>query len=130
MIERKQYRSYLKSQKWQSQKDKLFTSRRKYQCEVCRSLEHLHVHHKSYKRVGAEKLSDLCYLCAACHQFLHFLLKAKVSTRYNTWNTVKKLKKRCLRNRLKYLKQRRYDIPFNTGVNRKRVPSGVLAQNQ
>jgi hypothetical protein len=31
----------------------------------------MHVHHRTYERIGHEKLSDLCLLCGPCHRLFH-----------------------------------------------------------
>lgn len=36
-------------------------------CEKCRSTKRLQVHHKTYERLGHEKMSDLKLLCNSCH---------------------------------------------------------------
>jgi 5-methylcytosine-specific restriction endonuclease McrA len=40
-------------------------------CELCFSKERLNVHHKTYERLGMEKLSDLIVLCHECHTKVH-----------------------------------------------------------
>ena len=43
------------------------------QCERCRRRSNLQVHHATYKRLGAEKLTDLVVLCERCHEKEHML---------------------------------------------------------
>lgn len=41
-------------------------------CQVCNTDERtLHVHHRTYERVGAELPTDLIVLCDACHGVFH-----------------------------------------------------------
>ena len=40
-------------------------------CERCRTYAAENVHHKTYKRLYREVLSDLWHLCRQCHEFLH-----------------------------------------------------------
>ena len=50
-----------------------FKQKRAWQCYACRSLERLHLHHKTYDRFGHEHLDDLVPLCASCHTAVHLL---------------------------------------------------------
>lgn len=81
------YAEYLKSYHWQiTKKIKLIES--EHSCELCnaegkiydnggwepkliRDGVELHVHHKTYKRRGYERLSDLIVLCKDCHAKIH-----------------------------------------------------------
>ena len=67
------YHEYLQSSQWQEIRDKLFEARGK-QCNRCKSLQNIQVHHKTYDRLGQEKLTDLEVLCSACHQKEHGVL--------------------------------------------------------
>lgn len=40
-------------------------------CQVCYSPDDLHVHHRTYKRLGAELPGDLTVLCKTCHNLFH-----------------------------------------------------------
>lgn len=42
-----------------------------YTCQKCGAKSNLHTHHKNYKRLYSEKMSDLVTLCADCHRKLH-----------------------------------------------------------
>lgn len=48
--------------------------RAKHRCRICRTAKDLHVHHKTYKRLGQETPADLIVLCAehhfGCHAFI------------------------------------------------------------
>lgn len=66
----KTYKEYLKSQQWDSRRrEKL--KRAGYKCEKCTTTKNLHVHHKTYKRIFKEKMSDLIVLCSICHGLYH-----------------------------------------------------------
>lgn len=67
------YHEYLQSSQWQETRDKLFEAKGK-QCNRCKSLQNIQVHHKTYDRLGQEKLNDLEVLCSACHQKEHGVL--------------------------------------------------------
>ena len=40
-------------------------------CVVCYAQGDLQVHHRTYERIGYERLSDLTTLCADCHGMFH-----------------------------------------------------------
>lgn len=64
------YRSYLKSDEWKSvRRRKLFDA--DFKCERCGRLTGLEVHHKTYDRLGAERMEDLAVLCRVCHRQEH-----------------------------------------------------------
>lgn len=64
------YKAYLKSKRWLAKRLKLFAVRGRA-CEQCGSTVTIHVHHKTYERLGNEKLNDLMVLCKACHDVIH-----------------------------------------------------------
>ena len=64
----KEYKVYLKSPNWQ-RKRKEILKRDDNRC-ICGGLATL-VHHKTYKNVGQEQLSDLVALCESCHAGYH-----------------------------------------------------------
>lgn len=61
------YTEYLNGDHW-----KIFSnSVRAEMCSECGSRRSLQVHHKTYKRLGAELASDVTTLCATCHMKAH-----------------------------------------------------------
>lgn len=70
------YYEYLQSEEW---KEKRYQKIRKVGriCERCgRRCKRPHIHHKTYVRLGNEKMSDLEVLCPICHGIEHgFVLK-------------------------------------------------------
>ncbi len=42
-----------------------------YRCQICHTKKTLHTHHRTYERLGSERLSDLTVLCRACHERHH-----------------------------------------------------------
>lgn len=42
-----------------------------YKCCLCNSVKKLEVHHRTYERVGAERLNDCVCLCQKCHRKVH-----------------------------------------------------------
>lgn len=69
-LRRLSYKDYLKTVHWKAMKDKAL-ARAKHRCQVCNSSEKLNVHHRTYDRLGEEKLSDLTVLCRVCHSKFH-----------------------------------------------------------
>lgn len=94
------YKNYLQGIHWQSVRKRFRNSKLSKCCYICGTIKNLNLHHKTYKRIGKEKLNDLIYLCQTHHYQTHNLLKLKLlngSTRDNLWNIAKKLKKKIIR---------------------------------
>ncbi len=77
------YRDYLKSEHWADLrkrywKSKLVTRNEegRITCAYCNSTGLLNLHHKTYKRLGGEKLHDLILLCSLHHEAAHEAEKA------------------------------------------------------
>ncbi len=75
---RKFYEEYLKSEKWKEKRKEIYILRNK-KCEICKCklYGHYHIHHKTYKRLGEERNSDLILLCEKCHINIHKEIKQK-----------------------------------------------------
>jgi 5-methylcytosine-specific restriction endonuclease McrA len=69
------YQEYLNSPEWKALRTKVLE--RDECCVLCASTEELEVHHRTYVRVGYEKMSDLTTVCMPCHR----LYSAAVETR-------------------------------------------------
>lgn len=71
---RSAYHQYLSSDEWRARR-KAKLKDAEYHCERCGAVHskgvQLHVHHRTYKRVTREKLTDLEVLCADCHRREH-----------------------------------------------------------
>jgi 5-methylcytosine-specific restriction endonuclease McrA len=65
-----QYQKYLNSPKWKAKRI-LVLRRAKYKCEECKRRQATQIHHKTYKRIFNEPLSDLLAVCAPCHKKIH-----------------------------------------------------------
>jgi hypothetical protein len=64
------YYSYLASRKWAKKCAKV-RRRARGRCERCHSRPLRDTHHKTYVRLGHERLRDLKGLCRPCHDWLH-----------------------------------------------------------
>lgn len=67
---RDRYLAYLDSPEWQAIRQKVL-DRDGHKCTHCGSTKILQVHHRTYKRLFHERLSDLVTLCKKCHMALH-----------------------------------------------------------
>lgn len=67
------HKKYLKSGVWKRKRCFLL-KKRGCKCEMCKKKfkkEQLHIHHKTYRRWGAEYQNHLQVLCSSCHNKLH-----------------------------------------------------------
>lgn len=65
------YQDYLQTDHWKAT-SKAAKERASHRCQVCNKLDpHLHTHHRTYVRRGAEREDDLIVLCAKCHSLFH-----------------------------------------------------------
>lgn len=95
----KQYQAYLESDEWKNKRIQLFILRGN-KCEKCGSSKHIQVHHKTYKRIFNEKLSDLMVVCGDCHQKIHGITqtsKKKRPTKKKTGNKTMSRKEKSLK---------------------------------
>ena len=97
------YQDYLQSAHWKDVKQRYYRSKFKKECFICgkKNLP-LHLHHRTYKRLGKEKLNDLILLCENCHHLLHKMFNNKKSRKTTLWNVSNKLRKN-IRNRRHFL---------------------------
>lgn len=65
-----EYEEYLESAHWQEHREKVLEFWR-YRCCLCNSPDNLHVHHRTYERIGQEDLQDNVVLCKRCHKMVH-----------------------------------------------------------
>ena len=64
------YREYITSDLWKKRKQNYFKTHDR-KCKACGSLKRIHLHHKTYRRLGEERDADLVPLCHVCHTSLH-----------------------------------------------------------
>ncbi|HSZ58656.1 MAG TPA: HNH endonuclease signature motif containing protein [Tepidisphaeraceae bacterium] len=64
------YKEYLSSEDWAELRAEAI-ERAGGECERCGSTENLQVHHRTYRRLGQERLSDLECVCDECHREIH-----------------------------------------------------------
>jgi hypothetical protein len=61
-----QYLRHIRSARWRNMKKDMVRLRGAH-CERCGTDPPLHLHHRSYERLGRELTSDLELLCCECH---------------------------------------------------------------
>lgn len=71
MKKRNKYTSYMKSPAWAKKRRTYFKSKQPQGCQGCGTRKQLHLHHKTYERLGRERLTDLIPLCSKCHAEVH-----------------------------------------------------------
>jgi 5-methylcytosine-specific restriction endonuclease McrA len=103
MGSRTKYDSYLRSKTWQRVRARAFATYGR-KCARCPSTKRLHVHHKTYVRMGSELMEDLEILCEPCHVKEH-QRDQKAQHRKQPVTTVRKSKASKLANR----RNRRYE---------------------
>lgn len=95
------YREYITSDLWRIRKRRYFETHER-KCRGCNSRKRIHLHHKTYKRLGEERDADLVPLCHSCHTALHTRQK---DTGQNLWRLteefIKNKKRRYKNTRLK-----------------------------
>ena len=79
-LRRLPYREYLQTAHWQRVRI-LALDRARNICSLCPATTRLHVHHRSYARLGFEQTEDLIVLCADCHARHHRRLAAVTAPR-------------------------------------------------
>lgn len=69
------YEQYLRTDHWLKVRDAAIR-RANFRCALCNCEVNLHVHHRTYERLGRELPGDLTVLCSACHDRFHETLPA------------------------------------------------------
>jgi 5-methylcytosine-specific restriction endonuclease McrA len=64
------YQAYLCSKHWRTLREKRL-KKDDYRCSKCGFPYRLQVHHRTYKRLGRERLTDIITLCRRCHEEVH-----------------------------------------------------------
>lgn len=95
-----EYEKYLKTTIYEETKNRFNKSKyNKNKCYICgKTNVSLELHHKTYERIGKERLTDLVQLCHLCHEQIHIVLKQCYTNRFTLWNVAfkcRKLFKKC-----------------------------------
>lgn len=79
------YSDYINSKHWKEYKNNVYKNKKNC-CEICGSEKRLIVHHKTYERLGEEKILDTMIVCAKCHDAIHKLHRSgKNRFKCNLW---------------------------------------------
>lgn len=101
------YLDYLKSPEWKIVKRRYYGSRLfGGYCYCCEESKPLQLHHKTYRRLKSERLSDLIALCNDCHKLVHEIVKDKTN-RTTLWGAARRLRRFLGNAPIKESKQRR-----------------------
>lgn len=70
---RKDYRAYIQSPEWRNVRKRFLASKLSKDCAGCgaKYAKGFHLHHRSYKNLGVERLMDLVVVCPSCHDRIH-----------------------------------------------------------
>lgn len=71
-----EYKDYLQSKRWLRLRAAVF-KRDGYRCVICNSNQDLQCHHRTYKRIFKERMSDLTTLCGSCHNVVTNILRGR-----------------------------------------------------
>jgi hypothetical protein len=74
-LRRMPYGQYLRTAHWYEVRNAAL-QRAENRCTICNGTDLLEVHHRDYRRRGAERPADVVVLCADCHTRHHGHLKA------------------------------------------------------
>lgn len=64
------YAEYLQTAHWKDTR-RIALAYAGHRCQLCNGGGILHVHHRTYERLGEEMMSDLVVLCERCHRIFH-----------------------------------------------------------
>jgi hypothetical protein len=93
------YSAYMQSKHWKKLKKRFKASKlARNCCWICDDKKNLHLHHKTYRRIGNEHLNELVELCEKCHFELHDKLNEFETYKpLANWNLVRTMRKRNIK---------------------------------
>lgn len=107
------YEEYLMTEHWRKKKW-AFSLQTKKECLLCGSKDNIHVHHMTYKHIGNERMSELCFLCKSCHFKAHEIGQERLQEIYLT-------RKQQRKKDIKRLKKKSKE-----GQNKPRLVNGII----
>lgn len=90
-------KSYYASPAWEETKRRAHRQGLAEGCYVCGATWYVHVHHRSYARLGHERLTDLVSLCDRCHLDVHDIVQMEADAGVTLWNAHIRLKREGLK---------------------------------
>lgn len=87
------YGEYINSPDWRATRQRYLDSKLPKECFGCFApwQSGFHFHHRTYKNLGAEKLSDIVPMCPGCHAMVHTLQRQKG---LDLWTATKRVRGR------------------------------------
>jgi len=101
-ISRHDYRAYIQSSAWRRVRARYWASKLPQTCYVCDAARSpgMHLHHRTYKNLGTERLMDLVPVCPTCHDLIHEAHKTiPAATRNGPWGATKYVRAEVQRQR-------------------------------
>jgi 5-methylcytosine-specific restriction endonuclease McrA len=100
-VSRLRYREYIQSPEWRAVRDRYWASKLPKRCYVCDKPRHpgMHLHHRTYKNLGHERLMDLVPVCKKCHDLIHTTHRRMVAKnpKVSLWEATKMTRKKVRR---------------------------------
>lgn len=96
-VGRAEYRSYIQSAAWRRTRDRYWASKLPTDCYCCGTQRRpgFHLHHRTYKNLGDERLMDLVPVCPSCHDEIHALYDSGPEwKRKGLWYATQRVRKR------------------------------------
>lgn len=94
---REGYRAYIASAAWRAVRERYWSSKLPQECYVCDAprLPGMHLHHRTYKNLGTERLMDLVPVCPGCHEVVHQIHRTEPRfARAGLWEATKEARRR------------------------------------
>ena len=85
----------MRSREWAQVKDRYRKSKLSQKCYACKTKVGLHLHHRTYERLGRENLRDLQPLCDVCHHATHEFLRRNPNV--GLWGAAYAWRQKCFR---------------------------------
>lgn len=126
------YRRYIASPEWTARRTSYYENHER-RCRSCGANDkEIHLHHRTYERIGREDDSDLMPLCYSCHSILHFVQRAlalTVEAATEAWidstNNCKEKKK--IRETLRSLSLKRFKAAWKALPEKSKEPLALLS---
>lgn len=93
---RTEYRTYIQSSAWRRTRERYWASKLPQDCYCCGMPRRagFHLHHRTYKNLGNERLMDLVPVCQRCHEEIHALHRSDSSwQRRGLWAVTQRVRK-------------------------------------
>ena len=89
------YRAYIQSPQWRATRERYWNSKLPQECWVCDSprTTGMHLHHRTYKNLGNERLMDLVPVCPSCHDLIHAISNNEYNGK-NLWKATTAARRR------------------------------------